>query len=237
MSLFICDRLMLWRQSIFICISIPILCSIPIPVSSSSSASPKGNCPPHIYGRLIESALRKHDFHVISIQIVWLTAKSIFALPPAAGSQISILDWSLFICIGSLPVAPECCCSMIGKSWATNDVSSDLSAQCPQLKTICNLLAAPTAIAGADTFCATPIDLLNKHSDWDNGTLEQHLYTLWKMYMQISFANDLCACAAICWMPRWQFSANAALPVFCNALNNALQLAVIFALLLKNRTF
>lgn len=125
MSLFICDRLMVWRQSIFISISISNLCSIPIPVSSSSSASPKGNCPLiYVYGRLIESALRKHDFHVISIQIVWLTAKSIFTLPPAAGSPISILDWSLFISIGSLPVAPECCCSKIGKSWATNDVSS-----------------------------------------------------------------------------------------------------------------
>lgn len=97
----------------------------PFPFPVQVQPVPKATVPLiYVYGRLIESALRKHDFHVIFIQIVWLTAKSIFALPPAAGSPISILDWSLFICIGSLPVAPECCCSKIGKSWATNDVSS-----------------------------------------------------------------------------------------------------------------
>lgn len=120
----------------------PWQCSFPFPFPVQVQPPPKATVP-LIYGRLTESALRKHDFHVICIQIVWLTAKLIFALPPAAGSPVSILDWSLFICIGSLPVAPECCVAAWSENLGPQMTSAlDLSAQCPQLKTICNLLAA-----------------------------------------------------------------------------------------------
>lgn len=71
----------LWRQSI----SIPI--SIPSPVFSSSSARPDREC--------IKKTWFPRDFH--SNMCVWLTAKSIFALPPAADSPISILDSRLSI--------------------------------------------------------------------------------------------------------------------------------------------
>lgn len=139
-------------------------------------------------------------------------------------TRFSTLDWSLFICIGPLPVAPEyfAACSMIGISWDIcrwRQLSICLhSVHNWKQFAICS---RQHRIAITDTFCATPIDLLSKHSDWDNGTLEQQNIS----HEILVYANfDLWACAAICWMPRWQFSLNATLPVFCS-LNCSLSLS------------
>lgn len=84
-------------------------------------------------------------------------------------SRFSTLDWSLFICIGPLPVAPEYCCmqhdrNILAHRWRQLSICLHSVHNWKQF--------APPAIA--DTFCATPIDLLYKHSDWDNETLEPH---------------------------------------------------------------